>query len=115
MSEFGIAIFIKRNDEKEIDKEEQKKLFSLVVEASKKLKIKDEEKKNASPVFYDYDGYEEKSVSFVIYTSEEWGYLPEDLQEDLSEMSEKKVLKIGKEMELKTPGVYTYQSYFVEI
>ena len=114
MSEYGPALFIKRKDEKEILQKEQDMLLKLVTEISKKLEIKDEDDAIVSPEFYDYDGYEEKSVAFLMFSSVAWGMMPEDIQKDQSEVDEKEMLKIGKEIDKKIPNTYSYKCYYVE-
>ena len=115
MSDYGPALFIKRIDEKGIEKNEQDDLLNLVSEICKLIKIKDEDKNIASPEFYDYNNYEEKSLSLLIFVSDSYGMMPEDIQADQQEVDANRLLKIGKEIDKKFPKTYSYNSYYVEV
>ena len=114
MSAYGPAFFIKRIDEKEIEKVEQDKLLEMVREISKLLKIKDEDNRLASARFYDYNNYEPKSIGFLMFSSHIWGMMPENIQKDQSEADAKKILKIGKEIDKIIPKTYQYLCYYIE-
>lgn len=114
MSEYGPAFFIKRIDEQEIDKKEQDMLLKHVIEISKRLKIKDDEDNIILPKFYDYDGYEKKSIAFLMFSSIAWGMMPEEVQLDESAAHAEQTLKIGNEIDKKIPNTYSYKCYFVE-
>jgi len=117
MSEFGPAYFIKRKDGKEIGKKEQKTLLEALTEISQELDLKAsfDEEIPMKPFFYDYDSYEEKSVSFVMYCLSIFKQMPTEVMEDYQEEDEKVLKKVDKEMDKKFPDTYTYQSYYVEV
>lgn len=114
MSNYGPALFIKRKDENEIPKKEQSMLLKLVTELCEKHDIRDDANNSVSPEFYDYDGYEKNSVSFLIYSSMAWGMMPEEAQQDQSEMDQIEMLKIEKGIDEEIPDTYSFQSYHVE-
>ncbi len=115
MSAYGPAFFIKRKDKKEIKKSEQEGLLKLVSKIAADLKIKDDEDNIVKPEFYDYDGYENKAISFVMFASYTYAMMPEHIQDDESEVDGETMLKIGEEINKLKPNTYEYQSYYVEV
>ncbi len=114
MSQYGPAFFIKRKDGEEISEKEQKELLELVNKVVKDLEIKDDDGDIVSPEFYDYGDYEEKSASFLIYSSAIFAMMPEEVQNETEESDAKKILKIGEEIDKVIPDTYSYDCYYVE-
>ncbi|GAA0872123.1 hypothetical protein GCM10009117_12700 [Gangjinia marincola] len=114
MSEFGPALFIKRKDTKEIKKEEQERLLKEVSNISKELNLKDPDGEDVAPEFYDYNEYEDDSVSFLFFSSFEWGMMPPEIQEEEEKENRKEILQIGNHLDNSHPDTYEYQCYYVE-
>lgn len=114
MSTYGPAFFIKRKNNQEISQDEQKKLLAHVIKFSEKLNIEDDKGDAVQPDFYDYDGYEDKSVGYLIYASMIWNMMPDEVQQEQEEGDEKKILKIGKKLDELFPDTYEYKCYYVE-
>lgn len=114
MSAYGPALFIKRKDGKEIPEKEQKDLLTLVKKSAKELKIKDEDDKLASPSIYDYGEYEQNSLAILMFSSEFWAQMSEQIKKDYELMDKNKMFKIGKLIDKKIPDTYQYDSYYVE-
>lgn len=115
MSEFGPAFFIKRKDGNEISKEEQEELLKVATKIAQELKIEDNDGNLATPEFYDYDNYEDKSVSFVMFYDSFWREMPEEIQRDTEEVDSRNILKVGGKIDELFPDTYEYQSYYVEV
>lgn len=114
MSTYGPAFFIKRKDKKHIEETKQKELLKHITDIAQKLQIKNDEGKSVHPQLYDYDGYEEKSVSFLIHSSILFIMMPEEVQEETEKEDEKEILKIGAALDKLFPSLYEYRCYYVE-
>ena len=83
MSEYGPAIFCARSDGAEISDEEQGELGTLVAAICAELSIVDDmEGRPVQPWKYDYDGYETRAISFVLWSNYGFGGAPDYIQED---------------------------------
>ena len=83
MSEYGPAIFCARPDGAEISDEEQGELGTLVAAICAELSIVDDmEGRPVQPWKYDYDGYETRAISFVLWSNYGFGGAPDYIQED---------------------------------
>lgn len=76
--------------------------------------VDDWEEEPVSPWQYDYDGYEDKSVSFVLWSNHVFGGAPPFIQEDFHKKARKLAMKIGKWIDEKKPDTYEYDGYYVE-
>lgn len=115
MSAYGPAVFCKRVDEKELSANEQDEIEALVEEACEDLEVVDDwEEEPVSPWRYDYDGYEQRSVSFVLWSNHVFGGAPPFIQEDFHKKARKLAIEIGKWIDEKKPDTYEYDGYYVE-
>ena len=115
MSEYGPAIFVKRSDGAELSDDEQGKLLKLVSEACVELGIVDDMNKEAvAPWKYDYDGYEDKAVSFVLWSNYAFGGAPQPVMDDFHANAASMAKKIGKVITASHPG-YAFDGYYVEV
>ena len=116
MSEYGPAIFCRRSDGKALGSDEQSLLLQLVTDACAQLKVVDDmEDEPVSPRQYDYDGYEDKAVSFVLWSNYAFGGAPEMVQEDFHANAASLAKKIGKIIAKKHPKTYRFDGYYVEV
>lgn len=114
MSEYGPAFFIKRKDANEINEQQQEALLAHVKEIANKLELTDIEDNAVSPEFYDYDNYEQKAVSYLIYAHHVLGMMPEEVRDEQEEADKVDALKIGVELDKLFPDTYEYDCYHVE-
>lgn len=116
MSEYGPAVFCRRSDGKELSKDEQSLLLELVTDACAQLGIVDDmDDEPVSPSKYDYDGYESKAVSFVLWANYAFAGAPEEVMEDFHANAASLAKKIGKLIAKKHPKTYAFDGYYVEV
>ncbi len=114
MSAYGPVLFVSRKDDEEIPASEQKDLLKLVKVAAKKLEPKDDDGEPVAPETYDYDEYEEGALGVLIYSSDVYGDMPEEVQADEDEAWATMGAQLGEEIERQAPGRYRFTCYAVE-
>lgn len=115
MSEYGPAVFCRRSDGNALPVDEQSLLLELVTNACAELGLVDDmEKKPVSPWQYDYDGYEDKAVSFVLWSNYAFGG-PKEVMDDFHANAASLAKKIGAVIAKQHPDVYVLDGYYVEV
>ena len=114
MSAYGPALFVARKDGSEIPPEEQDTILRLAVEATAKVRLKDEQRAPAKPRVYDYDEYEPNALGILLYSGYAYRQMPEEIQQEQDIAWESETLRVGAEIERQAPGVYTFVGYGVE-
>jgi len=65
-------------------------------------------------IIYDYDGYEERAVGILLYSSFVYQEMPEEMQADEEDGWARDGDLLAAEIERQRPGVYTFACYGVE-
>jgi hypothetical protein len=68
----------------------------------------------AQPVIYDYNGYEERAVGILLYSSFVYAEMPDDVQAEEEAGWEQDGDLLAAEIERQRPGAYTFVCYGVE-
>ena len=111
----GLALFVTRQDGKDVAKAEQTELLKLVSKHAKALKIDSAEGERASPSLYDYGNYEKKGLGVLLYEDAILGEMPDDIREDHEEAGKKDAMKIAKAIDKDKPRTYSFKAYYVEV
>lgn len=90
------------------------RLLNHVNEIVSELKLTDIEGNAVNPEFYDYNGYEQKTLSYLIYSHHVLGMMPEEVREEQQEVDKEEALKIGEELDKLFLNTYEYDCYHVE-